>query len=96
MSSSTIHLDHFPVELLVMIVEYLHPDKSLRELSRVNKQFRALCTPYIFQELRISFSRAGFERLEQASVSPMIQHVKTICYEAPELIDCCWLSVWQK
>lgn len=94
--SSTIHLSHLPVELLDMTVKYLHLDKTLGKLSRVNKQFRALCAPYIFQKLRIPFSRAGLDRLEQASKSPMSRHVKTICYEAPELIDPRWLPVRQK
>ena len=90
MPQKKIHLSHFPVELLDMTVEYLHLEKRLSELSQVNKQFRALCAPHMFQELRISFSRAGLERLEQASKSQMSQHVKTICYEAPELIDPSW------
>ena len=91
--SSTIHLTHFPVELLNMTREYLHLDKKLSELSQVNKQFRVLCAPHMFQKLSVPFSRAGLEQLEQASKSPVSQHVKTICYEAPELIDPCWLPI---
>jgi len=72
-----------------MIIKTALLHKSLEELSCVNKQFRALCAPHLLQTLKISFSKAGFERLEQMSKSPMRQHVRTICYEAPELIDPC-------
>lgn len=80
-----------------MIIETSHLHKSLQELSCVNKRFRALCAPRLFQKLKISFSKAGFECLKQMSKSPMRQHVRTICYEAPELIDpCLWPTIQKR
>lgn len=48
-----------------MIVEYIYLDKTLGELSRVSKQFKVLCAPYMLQNSRIYFSRVGLECLEQ-------------------------------
>lgn len=76
-----------PEELLEMIIGFVQVDGSLLPLSEVNKLFRRLCAPVLFQTLRVTFSMAGLDRLSQASQSSICPYVKTIRYEASELVD---------
>jgi hypothetical protein len=79
-------MNHLPMELLHMVAVQLCK-RSLKSLSLVNRKFRALCAPYLFYTLEVSFSLAGLYRLEKASHSQLAQYVRTVCYQAPELID---------
>lgn len=76
-----------PEEILEMIIRFGQVDGSLIPLSGVNKLFRRLCAPYLFHTLRVTFSMAGLDRLSQASQSSVRFYVRTICYEASELVD---------
>jgi len=83
-----------PAELLLIIISYVHMDHSLKPLSTVNTYLRRLCVPSLFRILKVAFSHAGLNRLEQASRSKVAApFVEVILYEVPELIDPCEHSV---
>jgi hypothetical protein len=83
----SISLLNFPVELLHIIVSYIPDKRALNHLSITNKLFRVLCAPHLFQSLNIPFSMAGFNCLSQASQSWIAPYVRSISYEACELVD---------
>ncbi|KAE8396864.1 hypothetical protein BDV37DRAFT_277335 [Aspergillus pseudonomiae] len=62
-------LHSLPVELLIIIVQLVHEESSLKPLSGVNRLFRQLCTPILFSKLRIACSTVGLDRLASASES---------------------------
>ncbi|KAL4888214.1 hypothetical protein BDV59DRAFT_196627 [Aspergillus ambiguus] len=80
-------LDRLPVELLHLIIKNVRPAEALTRLSCTNRRLRTICIPYIFDTVKVTFSKAGFERLEKVSQSFVGRHVRVLCYEAPELID---------
>ncbi|KAL4924647.1 uncharacterized protein BDV17DRAFT_274168, partial [Aspergillus undulatus] len=85
-------IDRLPIELLSMIVELSMEDDAIR-LSCVSRKLRAVCVPYLFKTICITFSASGLERLRYISSSTFAQHVKVVRYKVPELIDpyvCSW------
>lgn len=83
----SISLLNLPVELLHIIISYIPEKRALIHLSVTNKLFRVLCASHLFQTLNIPFSMAGFNCLLQASQSWIAPYVKSISYEAYELVD---------
>ncbi|KAL4744731.1 uncharacterized protein BDW70DRAFT_154469 [Aspergillus foveolatus] len=79
-------LDRLPTELLNIIIGFTE-DNALRSLSCVSRGLRVICIPYLFKTLHVTFSVAGFRRLEQVSDSELAQYVKEVHYQVPELID---------
>ncbi|OGM39290.1 hypothetical protein ABOM_012146 [Aspergillus bombycis] len=85
--AAQVGIHSLPIELLTIIVQMGEIKYSLKSLSQVNKAFRQLCAPLLFNTLRITSSTAGLSYLTQASQSPIRSLVKTIRYEVSELID---------
>jgi hypothetical protein len=75
-----------PVELTLEIIKMLAP-REIKQLSLVNKRLRAICMPYIFQSLTITFSKVGLERLLRISRSTICEHVSSFTYEAAPLLN---------
>ncbi|KAB8069864.1 hypothetical protein BDV29DRAFT_194567 [Aspergillus leporis] len=84
---SHVSLHFLPAELLAIIVQLGQVEGFLKPLSQVNKAFRQLCAPILFSTLRITSSITGLNCLTQASRSPISPYVRTIYYEASELLD---------
>ncbi|PWY96034.1 hypothetical protein BO94DRAFT_601201 [Aspergillus sclerotioniger CBS 115572] len=80
-------LEHLPTEILETIAMHVMQTSSLKSLSCVNRTLRFICLPHMFEKLTVRFSLDGVERLQQASMSYIAYYVKTICYEASEIID---------
>lgn len=79
--------ERLPSEVLYMIIQYIEEKELLLDLSCVNKRFRLLTIPYIFDTLNVEFTLASFSYFQQLSKSHIACYVKTIRYKAPELVD---------
>lgn len=76
------------IELVSMIVELSVEDDVIR-LSCVLKKLRAVCVPYLFRTICITFSASGFECLRCILSSAFAQHVNVVRYKVPQIIDPC-------
>jgi hypothetical protein len=81
------YIQQLPTEILIIIVRELSLLNSVDSLSLVNQRLRMICSPYLFQKLKIPFSLAGQERLRHVSSSHLAAHVRTLRYEPTELIE---------
>lgn len=83
-------LTRLPFEILRLIVAILE-GTTLKAFSLVNKRCRAASEHDIFKTVKIRFSRKSLNMLEQLAKSPLATYVKTLHYDASELLDPC---VW--
>ncbi|KAL4948719.1 hypothetical protein BDW69DRAFT_198674 [Aspergillus filifer] len=79
-------MDQLPVELLEIILLSI-PRTSLKDLSRVSRLFRVLCSPLIFQSIQVGITSAQLEGLLEISKSSYASFVRAIRYEATALLD---------
>jgi hypothetical protein len=79
-------LELFPTEILHVVVEHLLT-QDLKYLSRVSEQLRKICMPYLFRNVRFSFSNSGFDKLRRLLESHVRQYVVSFTYVIPELLQ---------
>ena len=82
------HFESLPIELLELILD-LCSIPSLKALSLVNHQFWEISAPFIFRAVKIRFSIGGLDILRGISISRVALFVKTLHYEASEIVDPC-------
>jgi hypothetical protein len=87
LSQDPSYIQRLPTEILIIIVRELSLLNSVESLLLVSQRLCLICSPYLFQNLKIPFSLAGLERLRHISLSHLAAHVRTLRYKPMELIE---------
>lgn len=81
-------LTDLPFELLGLITAKL--DRfTLASFSLVNRKCRAASEPEMFDTVKVKFSDHDLNMLEELSRSSLAGYVRTLQYDASELVDPC-------
>jgi hypothetical protein len=80
------HFETLTAEALHVVIDLL-PHWEIKQLSCANKQLREACLPFLFRHVEFQFSKAGFEDLRSLLKSEARQHVVSLTYIAPELLN---------
>lgn len=84
-------LTDLPFEILRLITAKF--DRStLTSYSLVNRKSRASSESEMFETVKVKFSKHDLNMLEELSRSSLAGYVRTLQYEASELVDPC---MWQ-
>lgn len=79
MSGQCSLLSALPTETILSVIAYL-PPQDVQSLSLVNRAFRVLALPSLFQNITLHFSEQSFDSFLQFLDSPHAQHVKHLTY----------------
>jgi hypothetical protein len=78
-------LELLPNEILYMVVQLLCM-YDVGHLAFTSNRLREVCIPYLFCNVRFSFSASGFSELRRLLLSDVRQNVVSFTYVIPELL----------
>jgi hypothetical protein len=78
-------LELLPNEILYMVVQLLCM-YDVGHLAFTSNRLREVCIPYLFRNVRFSFSSSGFGELRRLLLSDVRQNVVSFTYVIPELL----------
>lgn len=86
MTLQHVYLENLPNEILNSIVEYLGR-REIKRFSSANKRMRDISLPFLFRNLRFTFSKKGFDKLENILKSQLSNYIVSVQYVVPELLN---------
>ncbi|KAJ5988273.1 hypothetical protein N7481_003483 [Penicillium waksmanii] len=74
-----------PTEILFCVVNCLQK-RDIKEFSCVSKRARDVCLPFLFREVSIDFSSAGFRKLDKMLHSHICRYIVSFQYIVQDLV----------